>query len=112
LNRADTIFGAIRDAAVAAKDIAMEQLPDIAQQFIVYSRVSHTVFFSVGVIFLIVSAVLFLTTKNRESEEGKIFFVLFWFYHCIYWFYHNYCAFETSDDGMVCTKNLPNYRTC
>lgn len=38
LKRADSIFGAISTAVGQAKDLAVEQLPDIAYQFIAYNR--------------------------------------------------------------------------
>ena len=38
LNRADTIFETLKQGAIVAKDFAMEQLPDIAMQYIVFNR--------------------------------------------------------------------------
>lgn len=39
LNRADSIFETLKQGAIVAKDFAMEQLPDIAQQYILFNRV-------------------------------------------------------------------------
>lgn len=38
LNRADSIFETLKQGAIVAKDFAMEQLPDIAMQYIVFNR--------------------------------------------------------------------------
>ena len=42
LKRADSIFSSVATAVGQAKDIAVEQLPDIAYQYVAYNRVYLT----------------------------------------------------------------------
>jgi len=70
LSRADAIFGKIADAVGTAGTVAMEQLPDIALQFILYNRVVYTSAFVLHVCIFILC--IWATKKWLRSSEGYI----------------------------------------
>jgi hypothetical protein len=47
------ILGAISDGVAQAKDFAVEQLPDIAQQYILFGRAWETIALSISVMVLV-----------------------------------------------------------
>lgn len=61
------ILAGIQSATKAAGDFALEQLPDIAQQYVVYGRVSLTVYLLLGVSML-TAAVLFMRAGARMAK--------------------------------------------
>lgn len=73
LNRADSIFNSIGSAAGKAVDLANEQLPDIAMQFIMYQRVYLTLMLIVGVALLIGAFKLFQKgfVKSKTDKRSE-----------------------------------------
>lgn len=75
LSRADAIFGKIAEATASAGTFAMEQLPDIALQFILYNRVMYTLQMLVGIVLIYLALRLHktgITTRKtcfRESGD-------------------------------------------
>jgi hypothetical protein len=74
LNRADSIFVAMKDAAVAAKDFAMEQLPDIVYQLIMFERAFLTITVFLPFIFIPLFVVMFFKTSNENNEGACILY--------------------------------------
>lgn len=70
LSRADLIFGKIAEAAASAGTFAMEQLPDIALQFILYNRVLCTSIFVLNICIFILC--IWATLKWFKVTEGII----------------------------------------
>lgn len=66
LKRADTIFKTLADGGNSAKGVAMEQLPDIANQLITMNRIYLTVACIAGLIMMIIS--VFTTNKCVKSN--------------------------------------------
>lgn len=76
LKRADSIFGAISEAVGQAKDLAIEQLPDIAYQFIAYNRAYLTFVIAMSIIVFVVLQTVMIkygnrTCKNRSYNKGR-----------------------------------------
>ena len=67
LNRADAIFSSIASTVSSTVDFAKEQIPDIAVQFITYSRAYYTLVEILGFIFLslVYWLVVSVAFKNR-----------------------------------------------
>jgi hypothetical protein len=63
------ILTSIQTAAGKASDFAMEQLPDIAQQYVAYGRAAHTMGAVLGVCML-AAAVLAFRRLSRPDFEG------------------------------------------
>jgi hypothetical protein len=59
------ILTSIQAATKQAGDFALEQLPEIAQQYVLYGRAMHTVGLVFGV--LLAAALIVLAVKKRES---------------------------------------------
>lgn len=76
LTRADLIFGKIADATSQAGTFAMEQLPDIATQFILYSRVYYTVWFVIAILLCVLA--VWMTKKWWDSSEGAVMLFALW----------------------------------
>lgn len=72
LNRADSIFAAMKDAAVAAKDFAMDQLPDIVQQLIVFERVYLTGIVISPFVLLPLFLYLYYLVNKLDSEASDM----------------------------------------
>lgn len=70
LTRADLIFGKIADAAGQAGSFAMEQLPDIATQFILYNRVYYTSAVVLNILIYVLA--IWATVKWFKSTQGAI----------------------------------------
>ena len=73
LTRADLIFGKIADAASNAGTLAMEQLPDIATQFILYSRVLYTAYLLVGLVLIGLTVWLYIKGYKLASVSRTHF---------------------------------------
>ena len=69
------ILAGIQAATKAAGDFAIEQLPDIAQQYMVYGRVYHTARFIVGVVLtaLAMAAICFCVKFAKQRREDAAF---------------------------------------
>lgn len=78
LDRADIIFASIKDAAIVAKDFALEHLPDVAQQLILLERVHLTVLFLLPFILLslLIVGVRHVDKVTRESGFDVIVQIL------------------------------------
>ena len=73
LTRADLIFGKIADAASNAGTLAMDQLPDIATQFILYSRVFYTAQLLVGPLLIGLAVWLYKIGFKKLNSRTKIY---------------------------------------
>jgi hypothetical protein len=60
------ILGAISDGVAQAKDFAVEQLPDIAQQYILFGRAWETIAFSISVSAVV--GLIYVTVKIPKSQ--------------------------------------------
>ena len=67
------ILTSIQTAAGKASDFAMEQLPDIAQQYVTYGRVSLTLFVLIGAVMSIAASVL--AVRAARSRDPEVVFV-------------------------------------
>lgn len=76
LDRADSIFAAMKDAAIVAKDFALEQLPDVAQQLILLERVHLSIIFLLPFLFLLI-LVLGLRYCDKSEDSPRTNFVAF-----------------------------------
>jgi hypothetical protein len=66
------ILGAISDGVAQAKDFAVEQLPDIAQQYILLGRAWETIAFSISVaavVGLVYGTVKIAKSQNIDDSE-------------------------------------------
>lgn len=63
------ILGSIQTAAGKASDFALEQLPDIAQSYVMYGRAIYTFYVIVGFIMLAV-LVWFIPRSMKAMEDG------------------------------------------
>lgn len=72
LNRADSIFSKIAEAASKAGDFAAEQLPDIAYQFVAYNRAYMTALMVLSIVMFITA--IFVVRKFWKASEGAIIF--------------------------------------
>jgi hypothetical protein len=59
------VLGAITDGVTQTKDFAVEQLPDVAHQYIMFSLAFETVSFTLAVAILITSVVVGLRVAKR-----------------------------------------------
>lgn len=66
LSRADAIFRYVGETVAKATDFASQQVPDIATQFIVYSRATSTVAMLAGV--LAIAGALYGTYKMFKHD--------------------------------------------
>jgi hypothetical protein len=68
------ILSAIQSATKTGADFALEQLPDIAQQYVIYGRVSLSIFTLIGVALLVAMSRLSLRTAHhiRNDDETGI----------------------------------------
>jgi hypothetical protein len=64
------ILGAIFDGVAQAKDFAVEQLPDIAQQYILLGRAWETIAFSISVAAVV--GLIYVTVKIPKSQIIEI----------------------------------------
>lgn len=64
------ILSSIQSAAKATGDFAIQQLPDIAQSYVLYGRVNATL--SVLLIFLAFAAILFGTLRYGYFNKGGV----------------------------------------
>ena len=81
LTRADLIFGKIADAASNVNTLAMEQLPDIATQFILYSRVLHTAQLFGALILIGLAVWLYkMGFKKRDNKQSFYDYEGFWYF--------------------------------
>lgn len=85
LKRADSIFNAVGNTAAKAAeltekgvttafDVAKEQLPDIAYQFIAYNRVYYTILVTSLLMLIAIQqffAIKNIINKNKEIKQGK-----------------------------------------
>jgi hypothetical protein len=60
------ILGAIADGVAQAKDFAVEQLPDIAQQYILLGRAWETITFSISIAAVV--GLIYVTVKIPKSR--------------------------------------------
>ena len=74
LNRADAIFTSIGNAVSTTTEIAKEQLPDIAIQFIIFSRAYLTFIEVLFTIALIVGVWLFINVGVRNTRKMKDYY--------------------------------------
>lgn len=72
LDRADSIFSGISSAVSTAKDFAVEQLPDIAYQFVAFGRFYESAVFALGLILFSVGMYLVvqLVVRNKSNCRG------------------------------------------
>jgi hypothetical protein len=71
LRRADSIFDAISTTVGQAKDLAVEQLPDIAYQYIAFSR-AYLTFIMLGVVTAMIAIqVVTITFGNRSCKRNS-----------------------------------------
>lgn len=71
LSRADSIFATMKEAAMAAKDFAMDQLPEIVQQLILFERVYLTCIVLAPIILLPLFVALWFKTSNTDSYKSE-----------------------------------------
>jgi len=69
LNRADSIFDSIKNAAIVAKDFAVEQLPDVAYQLIALERAYLTTLFLLPFIFI--TGLILLVMKHFKINKNR-----------------------------------------
>jgi len=77
LSRADSIFATMKEAAMAAKDFAMDQLPDIVHQLIVFERVYLTCIVLAPIILLPLFIALWFKTTKIDAYENDGIIILF-----------------------------------
>lgn len=67
------VIGGIQASVAKASDFAVEQLPDIAQQYLTYGRFTHTIMLVAGVVAVVVGLVsmLYCVRKGTAAEYGK-----------------------------------------
>jgi hypothetical protein len=65
------VLGAITDGVTQTKDFAVEQLPDVAHQYIMFSLAFETVSFALAVAILITSVVVGLRALKRIKDSPK-----------------------------------------
>jgi hypothetical protein len=65
------VLGAITDGVTQTKDFAVEQLPDVAHQYIMFSLAFETVSFVLAVAILITSVVVGLRAVKRIKAAPK-----------------------------------------
>lgn len=65
------ILSQIQTAVKAAGDFALEQLPDVVQQFVMYGRANYTFFISLAVILMIVSLFLIIKKAIYGKQVGQ-----------------------------------------
>jgi len=95
LDRADTIFKSIAEAATKATEFAKEQIPDIAYQYITMERVYLTFMMVVALAFLLFSLWCFIWGVCKDvcklgSESGLFLFptVVFGIIGFLMWINH------------------------
>jgi hypothetical protein len=66
------ILSAIQAGAKATGDFAMEQLPDIAQQYIAYGRVTSLMHLAVALLVLWVGLYLLNSVRRHISAHGDV----------------------------------------
>lgn len=71
LSRADTIFQKVSEAASKAYDVASEQLPDIAYQFIAYNRVYLTSVITISLL-IEIALIWFITHFAVKSYKQDL----------------------------------------
>lgn len=83
-NRADSIVSAIgqtlttvTDAAKQAGGYILEQLPDVAIQYITYGRASLTTFIALGLLLIITSFYIFKRWSNELEDIAILFSAIF-----------------------------------
>jgi len=62
------ILSSIQAATVRANDFAMEQLPEIAQSYVLFGRVMYTGWLAVGFLLLVVGVVLFYLGVRSDAK--------------------------------------------
>lgn len=72
------ILTQIQAATKAAGDFALEQLPDIALQYIMYGRAMHTFGFSLGIIAFIVFIIntIIVMRKDKQYLDATTNFII------------------------------------
>lgn len=70
LKRADSIFSSISTAVGQAKDLAVEQLPDIAYQFVAYNRAYLTFIVLFAIICFVAVQVITIKFGNRTCKSN------------------------------------------
>lgn len=65
------ILSQIQTAVKAAGDFALEQLPDVVQQFVLYGRATYTFHISLAVILIIVSLFLIIKKAIYGKQIGQ-----------------------------------------
>lgn len=72
LNRADAILNSISTAVGTAKDFAMEQLPDIAYQFVTFGRFYESSAMFVASVFIAIGLYVVLFVSRKYKEDNKV----------------------------------------
>lgn len=67
------ILTSMQTAAGKASDFAMEQLPDIAQSYVVYGRISLSVAMAVALLLAVAALALVLLGVGRDMEGDRAF---------------------------------------
>jgi len=70
-NKLVEVIGVIQNGVGKASDFAVEQLPDIAQQYIVYGRVYETTIFVLFILAFIVLCVVVWVAIENEPKLGE-----------------------------------------
>lgn len=73
LSRADSIFASISSTVNKASDFAVEQIPEVALQYVAFGRVYLSLMVGVALVMLIVSMFGFIysTIKYNASKTGE-----------------------------------------
>lgn len=82
LNRADAIFDSVAKTVNQARDFAVDQVPDIAVQYLMWGRGSLTVYVIMALILIIVGLWLtvkisLLNSRNLPSSPSEPHFIRF-----------------------------------
>ena len=77
MEQASNILEAITNAVGQAKELAIEQLPDIAYQYILYNRAYYSIIFIVFTIILAISTILIYKKEQKCSiwDSGYYWFL-------------------------------------
>ena len=74
LSRADAIFSTIASSVGKAKDFAVEQLPDVAYQFILYNSIYYGIVLLISFLFVILGVTLMVRCFISKQTTDSNFF--------------------------------------
>jgi hypothetical protein len=103
LQRADSIFAYIGEAAAKAADFAGQQIPDIAYQYIAYNRMYLSLVVGTAILAIIVQQTVAITWARRAIKIAKA--SKEWIDESWYWFMYGMTSLFVCAGSFIIIAN-------